>query len=199
MTHRVIPILLILGAIGIFFGYINPTYTGDIAQAKSDIESYDAALTAGTQFSQKEAELTNAKAAIPADKLARLEAFLPDGVDNVQLILDLDALAARSGMTLSNFSVNANPTSDTSSATPSAASGASITPDPSGSLSLAAPDPVDSLQITLSATGTYSAFRTFLAGIEQSLRPLDITSLTVTSSKTGVYTYDLTINIYWLK
>jgi hypothetical protein len=55
------------------------------------------------------------------------------------------------------------------------------------------------VELTVETTGTYAQFRTFLAGVEQSLRPLDIVNLTVTPNTTGgAYKYDLTIRIYWL-
>ena len=57
----------------------------------------------------------------------------------------------------------------------------------------------DSLQLSVSATGTYSAFQTFLAASEQSLRPMDVMDLSLKSATTGVYTYAITYQIYWLQ
>jgi len=180
------PLLLIIFAIAVVFVYIRPTFGGPIADAKAKIESYSSALAAADRFQQKEAELTQSRAQIPPESLQRLQAFLPDGVNNVQLILDLDALAARSGVTLSNFNIE-DASNDSSNNTSS------------GQLALAASGPVESLDLTMTATGSYGAFRTFLGGIEQSLRPLDVTSLHVKDSDTGVYSYDMTVRIYWLK
>jgi hypothetical protein len=194
MMTRLVPAGALILAIALFLLYVKPTYSGHIQETQTKIQSYTAALAAADKFSQKEAELTQARANISADSLARLNAFLPDGVNNVQLILDLDALAARSGVTLSNFYIkNQDGSAAAGSATPS-------TPSVPGQLgpSLVTNTPVDSLDLTLSASGTYPAFRSFLAGIEQSLRPLDVVNLTVTESATGVYKYDMTIRIYWL-
>lgn len=181
---RLMPFIFILLAIALIFGYVRPTWEGQIAQAKADIASYDAALTAASNFSDNEAKLEQERDAIPADQLNRLNVFLPDSVDNVQLILDLNALATRSGVTLSNF------------ATPTGANGTDAnaqtqTAPNSGPL-------VDSLTLSVSATGSYDGFRAFLAGVEQSLRPLDVSQLSVTDSDTGVYTYQVTFKIYWL-
>ncbi|HEY0011182.1 MAG TPA: hypothetical protein VGB97_04755 [Candidatus Paceibacterota bacterium] len=184
MISRLFPAVSLIIAIGLFFGYINPTRTGSIAETQAQIDSYDSALLAAERFKEKEGELIVERANIPSDGLARLEAFLPDGVDNVQIILDLNTLAARSGMKLSDF--------DT--ATPS---DAVTTGDPAFSLESAGP--VESLDITVSATGTYESFRTFLDGIERSLRILDVVSVEVTDSATGVYTYTMTVRLYWLR
>ncbi len=181
------PIVLILLAIGIFVGYINPIYTGKILPLQAQIKQYNSTLAAAADFNKKEAELATARNAIPADAIARLEAYLPDGVDNVQLILDLNALAAKSGVQLSNFDVK------------SSAAVTSATNQSTGAVPLdSASKPTDSIDVTVSATGTYSAFRAFLDGIERSLRPMDVIQLSLTDSATGVYTYSLTFRIYWM-
>ena len=119
-----------------------------------------------------------------------MNAFLPDSVDNIQLILDLNALASRSGLSLSNFTTSNVPNApDASTADAAQSANGAFTGNTS---------PVDSLTIALDATGTYNSFRTFLSGIEQSLRPLDVTTLSVADSETGVYTYQLTLKFYWL-
>jgi hypothetical protein len=196
MMSRILPIVVVIIALGLFFGYINPARTGSIAAKKAQIESYKSALGAADSFKNKESELVVAQANIPSDGLSRLAGFLPDGVDNVQIILDLNTLAARSGITLSDFNTSqgSGQQGGQTAATPGVPSG---TANPTASLT--SDGPIDSLEITVSATGTYASFRNFLNGIESSLRLLDVTSVTVKDSATGVYTYDMTIRLYWLR
>jgi hypothetical protein len=186
MITRILPIILILAAIGIFFGYVNPAYTKGVLPAEAKIKSYDNALKAAEDFNVKEHELAEKHNAIPPESIARLMAYLPDGVDNIQLILDLNALAAATGVRLSDFNVSSsdsvNPTQSSTDA--ALQSGSS---------------PVEHLQISVKATATYSAFRAFLDGVEHSLRPMDLTQVTVSPSATGVYNYELTFRIYWLR
>lgn len=191
---RILPLLALVFAIALFFLYVRPTFSGPIAATRTQIASYNDALAAADRFQQKEAQLTQQRAQIPADSLARLTEFLPDGVDNVQLILDLDALAARSGITLSNFDTKGN---DSGTVVGGATTPASTIPTLGQQVLTGSP--TDSLNLTFKATGTYPAFRSFLAGIENSLRPLDVTDLQVTKSDTGVYTYAVTVRIYWLR
>jgi hypothetical protein len=199
---RLLPLLALIFAIALFFLYIRPTFSGPIADTRAQIASYNDALTAASRFQQKEAQLTQQRAQIPADSLARLSDFLPDGVDNVQLILDLDALAARSGVTLSEFNTVGSDSTGSTATNAAPAAGPASTPatiPTLGTQSLAGGSPTDSLSLTFKATGTYPAFRSFLAGMENSLRPLDVTDLQVTESDTGVYSYALTVRIYWLR
>jgi len=206
---RLIPLIAIVFAIALFFLYIKPTYSGTIADTRSQIASYDQALAAADRFQTKEAELTQARAQIPAESLARLSEFLPDGVNNVQLILDMDALAARSGVTLSDFATQGDDsstgdqsqTTPATTASPDATAGAVPSPDMAmgDAGALTSSSPIDSLTLTFKATGTYDAFRSFLAGMENSLRPLDVIDLDVTKSDTGVYAYTMSVRIYWLR
>lgn len=182
---RLLPIGCLLLALGLFFGYIQPTWAGSIASKKSQITSYESALAAADRYKSKEAQLTTARNSIPPESIARLNSFLPDSIDNVQIILDLDALAARSGVKLSNFDIKS-----TSAST-------EVAGDPATG-GLQAGSVIDSAEITLTVTGTYTAFRGFLSQIEQSLRMLDVVNISVKDSKTGVYGYDLTIRIYSL-
>jgi len=171
-------------------GYIHPTITGSIAETNIEIQSYDSALKAATRFEAKQAELAAAKEALPPDGIGRLEGFLPDGVDNVQLIFDLDALASRTGVKLSEF---------TTSESNKPASSDFAVDQASESSAFESSSPYDSLDLSMSATGSYAAFRAFLAGAETSLRPLDLVELSLNDSATGVYTYDMTFRLYWLR
>lgn len=189
MMQRLLPVLLIIIAVGIFFAYTNPTYTGSIATARTEVQRLDSALEAADAFKRRGAELDQERLALPADGLARLQAFLPDNVNNIQLILDLDALAARSGVRLSNFNVG---TSGEGDETGEAG-------DMGGSLALESTETIESLNITVTAEGSYTAFRSFLEAAEKSLRILDVVSVNVDSATSGVYKYDMTFRIYWLK
>ncbi|MBU1293076.1 hypothetical protein KJ819_03370 [Patescibacteria group bacterium] len=183
MITRLLPVVLILAAIGLFAGYIHPTYTGNITALSAEIDNYKLALEAAKRFKQKEVQLATEKDQLSAEQLLRLETFLPDSVDNVQLILDLNSLAARSGVQLSDFDVAQNKeegnTFDTSQLGPQT--------------------PYDSLDLSVSAVGSYAAFRTFLEGVENSLRPLDVVEIVVKDSETSVYTYEVTFRLYWLR
>lgn len=191
MMSRLFPVILILCAVGLFLGYVNPTYTGPISALSKEIHDYDRALVSAKQFKEKEVQLTTERNAISPEALTRLQAYLPDSVDNVQLILDLNSLAARSGVSLSNFEIeDSRPVS-------AGASGGAIAE--SGALPLEQSGPTDSLRLSVTARGTYNAFRTFLGGVEGSLRPLDVVDLEVKDSTTGVYSYSVTFRLYWLR
>lgn len=186
MNSRILPILALLVAIGIFFGYIRPTWTGSIAVTKAAIKGDENALIAAGEYTAQQNELASARNAIDPVNLARLSVFLPDSVDNVGLILDMNALAARSGLSLSNIDVMAN-----------SANTAEDSSD--GVLPVSDASPISSVDLSLSAVGTYTALQAFLTGIEKSERLLDVRDIVVNGSNTGIYTYQMKMRLYWLR
>ena len=172
------PFLSIVAAIGIFFAYLSPLWNGEIAQTKAAIAQNDQALASAAQYEKRQNELAAQAAAIDPAALARLEIFLPDSVDNVGVILDLNALAARSGLAIASVDV---------------AGGDAEAAVVDGG------EPVGTIDMTLSAKGTYDALLAFLAGVELSARLLDMRDLVVTGSDTGVYEYGMTLRLYWLR
>jgi Tfp pilus assembly protein PilO len=186
MNSRVLPILALMFSVAIFFIYIQPTWDGSIATTKAAIAADDQALAAASAYVAQQNALIAARNAIDPADLARLQTFLPNSVDNVGMILDLNALAARSGMTLSNVDISATSNDNGSGNSSNGAVPVSL-------------DPVDSVDLSLSAAGTYAAFQTFLQGVEKSERLIDVRDLLVTGSDTGVYTYKMTLRLYWLR
>ncbi len=180
MNDRLLPFIALLVTAGIFFGYIGPTWSGEIAAANTAITNDNNALVAANAYTTRESQLSSERTAISQANLTRLSTFLPGSVDNVGIILDLNALASRSGLLLSNINAAINTTGNTSTATTNAGS-------------------VGSVDISLSASGTYTALQNFLKGVEMSERLLDVRNLTVNGSDTGIYTYQMTIRLYWLR
>ena len=186
MNNRILPTLALLVSVGIFFAYVQPTWSGPLAVTKASIASDDRALAAANTYTMQQNQLAVARNAIDPRDLTRLARFLPGSVDNVGLILDLNALAARSGLTLSNIDVITNAAAPAKSA----AAGAALS---------SAASPIGSAELSLSAVGTYAALQTFLVGVEKSERLLDVQDLLVRGSDTGVYSYRMKVSFYWLR
>jgi Tfp pilus assembly protein PilO len=182
MNYYILPLFSLLVAVVIFFGYVRPTWSDTISAAKDAIASDEQSLVAAKEYSTQQNILTDARNAINPADLARLAVFLPDSVDNVGLILDLNALAVRSGLSISNIDVTTNTveTAVASDALP------------------AAQNQTGSIELSLSAVGTYSALQSFLVGVEKSQRLLDVRDIIVKGSETGVYSYQMKLRLFWI-
>ena len=108
--------------------------------------------------------------------------MLPDAVDNVGLIIDMQNIAANRGMLLKGARVTEG------GAVGDAAQG--LGPDASK---------YGTITMTFVVNTTYENFSVFLKDLESSLRLLDVTSLSFSSTKEGRYDYSVTLQTYWLK
>lgn len=187
MNILILPILAIMIAVGIFFTYVRPTWLGSIAETREIIAQNDAALNAAMEYKNKENELASAYTAIDSGNLARLSLFLPDSVDNVRLILDINSLMARSGISLADIEVTASSLNN------------EVNVSAPGAMAAPRANPVGYIDLSLSAVGTYDSFLSLLDGIERSARFLEVLDISVDGSDTGVYKYNMTIRTYWLR
>ncbi|MFI5260514.1 MAG: hypothetical protein ACHQU0_01845 [Candidatus Paceibacteria bacterium] len=183
MNSRVIPLLSLIIAIAIFFLYVNPMWTGTIANTKAAIAVDDQDLVSINQYIAQQNTLASERDAIDPTALASLSTFLPRAVDNVGLTLDLSALAVRSKLVVGNIDVVAD-----SQSTGGAAASAAV-----------AANPVGSVDLSLTVTGSFDSLQTFLSGVERSQRLLDVRDIVVKGSDTGIYTYQMTLRLYWLR
>ena len=177
MISSLPPLLAFVVSLLIFFGYVSPTYSGSITDLKAAIEREQSALDEADRFTAKQSELVEKEHAMSEADVERLGKMLPDFVDNVRVIIDLTTHMKNSNVLLTSINV----------------------PPPSPLEEGAVSAPVGQLDFTLSVRGTYDSFMDFLVGIERSLRLLDVVKINITGSDTGVYTYDLTLRLYWLR
>jgi len=196
--RSILSVLGIIVAGAIFFLYTKPTYD-TIQTVQAQIAQYNGALDKATQLQElKQTLLTRYNSFSPTD-LARLQTLLPDQVNNIGLILDLDTLANQFGMSLENVDISS--TDDSTSGT------ASVAPTAVGVTS----EPYNSLDVQFTVHGTYAQFIQYITNLETSLRIVDLVGLTVSSggSSAGaaasggsdniVYTFNITLRTYWLK
>ncbi len=179
MTKTILPIFLIVAGAGLFFGYISPTYT-KISTVKAEASNYDQALQKSKELlSARDILVTKYNENFSAEDLLRLERLVPDTVDNVRLVLDIDNIAARYGMVIKNVRVNTE-TEDKKN----------LGPDD---------EIFGSIMLTFSVNTSYPNFVQFIRDLENSLRLVDVVGISFKSTESSVNDYEVTIQTYWLK
>lgn len=183
MRSFIIPVLLIVGALGIFFGYINPTYQ-EIKTLRAESAQFDDALDRSRELQATRDELLSRFNTFSDTDLARLEELLPDNVDNIQLTLAMDNIAQQYNMQLQDVQV---------------AAGADGTESETEQIG-ADDKPYGSAVLSFSVIAPYGNFKSFLRSVEDSLRLVDMTGLSFEASQqSDIYEYDVDIRTYWLK
>ncbi len=187
-------------AIAIFFLYTKPTYD-NARSLQGLIAEYNQALDkAGELQRLKQALLSRYNAFNPSD-IERLHKLLPDHVDNVRLVLDLDNMAQRYNLALQNVIVGA------------------VLPEATTAIgAIGGSQSYDSLTFKFTTEGSYEDFVRFMEDLEKSLRIVDLVSLSMASVGGGGsanipsgkdaknipppelrYRFDVTVRTYWLK
>jgi Tfp pilus assembly protein PilO len=175
----------------IFFWYTKPTYDS-VQSVRAESSQYDAALAKAAELQQLKATLLTRYNSFNPTDLDRVLKLLPDHVDNVALILDLDNLAARYQMPIENVDVS----------TP-ASSGSGVT---AGIASIGASgQKYDSVTIRFATRGAYTDFQALLKDLEMQLRVVDLVQLSISPQDAGdrtgqqIYSYEVMLRTYWLK
>lgn len=181
--RTLLPFILIIAAIGLFAAYINPAYQGtkDISMQSA---SYAQALDTSKQLRAQRDQLLAKRDTFSQDDIQKLQEMLPDNVDNIRLIIDINNIAARHQLTLKDVSLGT--VSGSSGARSAVAVGASG-------------DPVGSVELGFTVTADYGNFMALLSDLEHSLRLIDVEKISFKNSAIGnTADYTLTIRTYWL-
>lgn len=177
-----LPVILVIAAIGLFVVFTNPTYQG-LKGIQSRVEAYDDALDKSKELKALRDKLQSARNAFSPQDEQKLIRLLPDQVDNIRLIIDINNIAARRGLVLSDVALG--------EVSQSSAAATSLAVGPSS-------DPIGSVSLGFSVTASYEDFLAFLQDLEHSLRILDVEKLAFTGTESGKYSFEFAIRTYWL-
>ena len=169
-------------SIGIFMFFTNDHFH-NIQTLRTQAAEYDRALTQSKALLAQRDSLKTKYDSISPENLDKIKKLAPDSVDNVRLIIDINGIATRRGMTIRGIKIQSN--------AGSSAKQGSLGPDN---------NPYGSIVLSFSVTAPYDVFKGFLQDLERSLRVVDIQSLSFTASdKTDSYDYNVALKTYWLR
>ncbi len=175
---------------------------------KDEADAYAAALDNSASLQKERDRLTTKYNSFSPDDVAKLEKMLPNTVDNIQLILEIQEEASKRGIIVKNVEFEPEQFAEQGTATV-AGDGTPIenTRDTSRR-AVSSEDNADfeAFELEFSVEGSYQDFVSFMKLMERSLRLVDINSIAFTpgtSEKDKVYTDDykylFRINTYRLK
>lgn len=224
MMNLIIPIAFLLASAGLVAGYIQPVWSGVTGGGSTELSGKSIAELHAVERDYNEALLKTREIEVVRDGLLakhnsiavgdkeKLHKLLPDHIDSVRLIIDINNIASRYGMSLSNILLSAP---GVQSATQKTAVGQERASVDAAALSTGSPGSVtfDSVRLSFSVTGTYTNFVEFLKKLEASLRIVDITALSFVAARapqggsavsqgqgvSDTYTYSVTVRTYYLK
>jgi len=205
-----LPIFLIGVAIG---GYllITQPIIAETSLLQEEADAYGRALDNSALLQKERDRLTTKYNSFNTQDIERLEKMLPNSVDNIQLILEIQEEAAKRGIIVQNveFEPEQFAEQNVEGEDGQASAPSSTSASRRGSSSSNAVDenkPYESFELEFSVEGSYDDFVSFMKLMERSLRLVDIHAISFTpgtSEKDKVYTDDykylFRINTYRLK
>lgn len=183
-----IPIILIGISVGAFFTFVAPEYEEVKALGKIDKE-FQSKIRQGEEIRKKKREITEEyERNISTDDLERLEKMVPNHMDNVELIVDIDRIAKEDGVRIGEISLVQNSNKKETGGT---------------SIEILENRNYESVNLAFSFVTKYENFKSFIDNLRRSLRLLDIVSInftenndTTTDGLTENFRFDIVVKSY---
>ncbi len=174
-------IFLLALSIGLFYTFTNPMYKG-VQELSAQASGYREVLNNLSDLVESRDRLAVNYSSISKAEIDRLSKALPENVDTVRIALDLDTIAARYGVTLSDVAID-DKSNDTAT-------------------QITLPDstlPYEKTPVSISFVSNYQNFKRFLQDLEKSLRIMDVRSVSFKAADAGLYEHTIVIDTYWVK
>lgn len=172
--------ILLLVSVGLFYAVISPRYE-KVQALQGQAGQYRDILANAEALGERRDDLLSQYNNVSPAEVARLEKILPANVDTVNLAMNFDSIAARYGI-----SINSVRTVDSKTDT-----GAGVVQSAGKKL-------YEKVTISFSFIATYENFRRFMADIEKSLRIIDVKSVSFSTTDSGIYEFNVSVDTYWL-
>ena len=167
--------------LSIGYAFIYPS-AGDLSKLMEEKQKYSDYVEMTGNIENKKDELLTRFNNISEEDKKNIETILPDSLDFVRLISQIDAVAANYGISIDKISSR------------------EVDPSVGSSIEEAGPQrPYRSSVIGFSFTSSYDNFNGFMAELEKSLRILDVKSVKLSIQESGVYSYNVEFETYWLQ
>lgn len=202
MTKIIISLVLIGLATLSIFGYVKPTYN-ETKEILADTAKYDKVLKKAREIQSLRQSLLSQYNLFDNMNREKLKKLLPDDVDNVRLVLDIDGIASARNIRIGSVKVQKQ-----ESKKPDIQTGTAI----GFSSAEAASQKYETLILEFVTTAPYEQFKLFLQDLEHSLRVVDLVELGITqassqkktsgssgSNEKSLYKFNVGIKTYWLK
>ncbi len=198
MNRIIFQVFLVIVSVALFFTVADPLYRSEdpvdpgIKKIKEEVARYDEAINKSEELVREKNKLLASKNAMSEEDRNRLERLLPDSIDNIRLVIDINNIARPYGIVLKGLRFTGDKPSASSGETKSNVSNRR-------EIAIGGNETTGSVTLGFSVTARYQTFKEFLHDLENSLRLVDVTSVAVKNSNQDFYDFDVAIKTYWLR
>lgn len=179
MSRTLTSILSIVIAVLLYVFVIDQQLT-QMSIVQNEIDEYKKAEEKFTEFQRKLDSLVAVKNQASVIENEKLDAIVPEVVDDVKLIVDLENMAKSRGMLFGNISI------DNSKDTPSNTSSSEVATGPT----------LKGTDISFEVIGSYEQFKQLLEDLERSLVLLEVVTLDFAVNQGSYQQYAITVRAY---
>lgn len=191
-------IVLIIVSIGVFFFFIDPQYK-NVQKLNAEIEENNKVIEVANRLKSKKDELNDKFNQISQEEKTELEKLLPDTVDNVRLIIDINNIAEQFGIVIRDINISTKETNVNESKKVVAQKSNFDGVLQENSIKYVDTSRVGVITFSFSVSAKYEVFLEFLKQLEESLRLVDIRNMQISRGSGVFYDYRVTLDTYWLK
>lgn len=197
MNKNITAIILIVLAVGAYLTFTRARLA-DIKAVQAVNDQYVSAIASADQLIKVRDSVLKDYNALKDEDRERLDMMLPNTVDNIRLIIDLNSVALRHGFSLRNIKAVASSVANKSATPVPQPQDTSRGQDKAG---VSIPTPVlDTVTVSFSVTAPYQQFIDLLRDLEANLRVMDVTRLSVVAGQApGSYDFNVELKTYWLR
>ncbi len=194
MNRNITATILLVLAGALYF-----TYTKGIWMEAQDVKTvndqYVSAISNAERLITLRKKANDDYNSITADDREKLDKMIPDTVDNIRLIIDLNNVGVQNGLSLKNITASAKSSSGSASGAASQSSSSGFGKKDTSGINI--PN-IDTVGVSFSVSATYQQFINLMQALEANMRIMDLTHLSVTANDTGTYDFSVQLNTYYL-
>ncbi|HEY4510547.1 MAG TPA: type 4a pilus biogenesis protein PilO [Candidatus Paceibacterota bacterium] len=184
---KIITSVILIIAGGLLFYSLTVPALNEVKAVKVEIADYNEALQDSKSIQAKRDELlTSYNSISPADR-EKLDKFLPSSVSSIKFIVEVEDIVRRRGLLLKSIDI-VEPKRSVETNAPAASESQEENFFPYGSI-----------PVSITLSGSYSSFLSFLGDISKDLRLVDINNLVFTSGEKDSYEFNLKATTYYQK
>ncbi len=204
MNRNITATILIVLAAGIYFTVTK----GILADAKAVQEvntQYSSAIDGADQLIKVRDQVLKNYNNLSQDDRDRLNKMLPNTVDNIRLIIDLNSVALKHGFSLRNIKATASTGTQKGGAVPSVvapvmpANPMQMNSAANARANIIATPILDTVTVSFGVSAPYLQFISLMQDLEANLRIMDLTHLTMSANDTDTYDFSVEFKTYWMR
>ena len=181
MFKALISLFLIAGAAVIFFTE-SKNYFPEIKVLRKQVSSYNETINTAKKVRSSIDKTLGEYNAISQENVDRINKMVPSGAESMKLVIQIDDMMRKNGLTLKAINIKDVASQNSSS----------DSPKNDGKIA-------ESVFLSMNAQGSYESFRSFIKGLEKSLRLIDVVSVSINPGDQNNYSFSIESVSYWQK